>query len=78
MYSLLDRLANPLLSLCRESHQSEAQGVHAFRLLVHADSAAPALEYGDSYGALQVPSDCTTCYCYTCRSLSLPLEQSHS
>lgn len=43
----------------RESCQAETEGrTHAFRLLVHADMSAPTLEYGDTYGALQVSTEC--------------------
>lgn len=42
--------------LIRETYQTALQAQqHAFKVLVHQDHLAPALEFVDSFGALQVP-----------------------
>ncbi|KAL3152625.1 hypothetical protein ABBQ32_001640 [Trebouxia sp. C0010 RCD-2024] len=43
----------------RETYQKAVQArQHAFKVLVHQDHFAPALEFADSFGALQVTTEC--------------------
>ncbi|KAL3142186.1 hypothetical protein ABBQ38_002537 [Trebouxia sp. C0009 RCD-2024] len=43
----------------RETYQTALQAQqHAFKVLVHQDHLAPALEFVDSFGALQVTTEC--------------------
>jgi len=50
-----DRFSKCIAWVCRDAYQDQLQGLtHHFRIVVHSDSSAPVLEFGQSYGTLQV------------------------